>query len=552
MHRATFAFLLGILLGIPALGQNYTTVTATDRVQFVSINGKDSNDGLSTRTAKATLSAAYSVISAQGAGRIYMSGTGYRGSSAVTITTPLDLYLPCGTLSWSSQFLNVQSDDVHIHTCGNGSTGQINQYAASNSATQVIFTGTDSTTNLIQVRKAGARSTVSTARISGFSLEPLYINMQGYGNMALYLSSCWHCTIGAISVNNANCSDGAVDQEADPSSDGTLDAGSYYVKMDRPYVQVASGNSACHAFLFDATHGEIGYGNYDGLWASGYPDSTGSGSDQIFIASGSSLGDSFDQSLFVNPKTSDPVSGAMGIRLESTGNVLGGSGGRIFNVTFIDPQPERIRTSKSGTGIGCTASGADNGTGCGIIQIVDGSPNGWAANYGALGVGSSLLGDGLSRRLVSQPAFTTLPVGPATTSANQSGGSINFLSNYWNGSASAQDVWTCAPHLGSGTNPSSFLTCSHIAGTSGSAGFAVVGSGGLSLVRPGYGAVALVYPSGITDHPTLTLPDVSGTVAAVGGTPSASQLVCFISTSPLELGHCTTKPRGKPPTCNCQ
>jgi hypothetical protein len=60
--------------------------------------------------------------------------------------------------------------------------------------------------------------------------------------------------------------------------------------------------------------------------------------------------------------------------------------------------------------------------------------------------------------------FTT--ASPATSGMNQSGGHLMFGGNYWNGSASTPDMFSCNDVLGSGTNPTATWTCSH-SGTSG-------------------------------------------------------------------------------------
>lgn len=64
----------------------------------------------------------------------------------------------------------------------------------------------------------------------------------------------------------------------------------------------------------------------------------------------------------------------------------------------------------------------------------------------------------------------------ATSSANANSPSMVFQGNYWNGSASVADAWTCFDDLsgwtGSPTNPPSNLTCNHT-GSSGLASFKV-------------------------------------------------------------------------------
>ncbi len=60
---------------------------------------------------------------------------------------------------------------------------------------------------------------------------------------------------------------------------------------------------------------------------------------------------------------------------------------------------------------------------------------------------------------------------PATSSTNYSSPSFEIGGTYWNGSASANDVWTCIDSVESGTNPQTVLDCTQ-SGSSQSGGFA--------------------------------------------------------------------------------
>jgi len=76
---------------------------------------------------------------------------------------------------------------------------------------------------------------------------------------------------------------------------------------------------------------------------------------------------------------------------------------------------------------------------------------------------------GLSPGVVaSSPNFTwnqgslladLLATSPATSIANQSSPSLNFVSNYWTGTASAQSTFTCSAVPNAGTNPPVNLVC---------------------------------------------------------------------------------------------
>jgi hypothetical protein len=86
---------------------------------------------------------------------------------------------------------------------------------------------------------------------------------------------------------------------------------------------------------------------------------------------------------------------------------------------------------------------------------------------------------GLSPGVVaSSPNFTwnqgslladLLATSPATSIANQSSPSLNFVSNYWTGTASAQSTFTCSAVPNAGTNPPINLVCTQ-SGAAGAAG----------------------------------------------------------------------------------
>jgi hypothetical protein len=161
--------------------------------------------------------------------------------------------------------------------------------------------------------------------------------------------------------------------------------------MHNVMASIAAGNTRCHPFYFDASGGEIAYGEYTNLFAEGVQAVAGSGSDSVYVNTGTSApNQSFDQSVFINLKTQDPSVGASGVKLQARGNFAAGTKGRIYSLTFLDPQIERI-FSRAGTGIGigCVNDAGDrDGSGCGAINTVTLSPGGWSVNEDAMNLGS--------------------------------------------------------------------------------------------------------------------------------------------------------------------
>ena len=313
-------------------------------------------------------------------------------SATVTVIHPVTIYLPCTTVTFTAQILSVQSDDVHIHGCGSGSSGQVAQYQEPTSRSQFIASSLPSTASAIIAMKT-AQMSLQAQRLSGFTIDNVLINMNSLGNRGLYTSSCWSCRVDDVIVYNANCGsgpDGAVTQEAVAKGNFTPTE-SYFMQMNHVMANIAAGNTTCHPFYFDASGGEIAYGEYTNLFAEGMQTADGSGSDSIYVNTGmSAIEQSFDQSVFTNLKIQDPAANAYGVKLQARGNFAVRSSGRIYALTFIDPQIERI-FSRSGTGIGigCVNDDANpDGTGCGAINIVTLSPGGWAVNEDTANLGS--------------------------------------------------------------------------------------------------------------------------------------------------------------------
>jgi hypothetical protein len=96
---------------------------------------------------------------------------------------------------------------------------------------------------------------------------------------------------------------------------------------------------------------------------------------------------------------------------------------------------------------------------------------------------------------------------PATSLANVTFGSLVIAGNYWTGSVSAEDSWTTAQTLGTGSNPTSTFTISHT-GTSGTVTAKIAG---LTFPQPAAGVTT----------PTLTQTIASGS-QALGTTLIAS------------------------------
>ena len=331
-------------------------------------------------------------------------------SSTVTISAPLTLYTPCTTMTFAVQIFNVTSDDIHIRGCGSGTMGQINEGSSPTSGTQFIASAVPATA--IYVQKTGERSSLATARISGFQLTDLYLSMANTVNRAIHTVSCWDCRIENVIVDHLNCTDGGVYIQADLSGT-TVQAETYFMRMRSVQALLdnsttAQANTTCHPFYFDATQGEIAYGVFENLYAHGSAATSGGGSDGIFIDTGStSRHQSFDQNVFINPKTSDPTTNAGGIKFRAKGHFLSPAptDGRVFSVTLIDPQPERIFSAPgTGTGIGCvSASNVPDGTGCGFIHVIGSTPGGWANNEDYANLGTAYMSESTQRAVAQGP-----------------------------------------------------------------------------------------------------------------------------------------------------
>lgn len=341
----------------------------------------------------ATLSAAVGTVPVGGTVDARGCTTAFTWGTTLTLSQPITLYMPCANVTFTVQLLAITSDDVHIHFCGGGTSGQIANYTASTAGSTYTASGLSGTTDAIVAAKT-TRGSQNAARLSGLSIDNAVINMGSSGRRAIYMSSAWSSKLDHIVVYNQTCSDGGIYQEADEASDGTLFAASYFADWHDIVSQVASGNTTCHPFYFDSTNGEIAYGTYVGLFAEGFAAAAGSGSDSFYITTGSSnVNQSFDQDVFVNLKAQDPVASAYGVKLQCRGNFVSGTGGRCFDLTFTDPQPERIfSTGGSGVGIGCVNNGGSaDGTGCGSIIITTDSAGGWATNEDSTNLGAGFV-----------------------------------------------------------------------------------------------------------------------------------------------------------------
>jgi hypothetical protein len=173
--------------------------------------------------------------------------------------------------------------------------------------------------NAIVARKIGARATLGAARLSNFSIDGIYLNMNNLGNRGLYIESCWDCYVQNIIVDHLNCTDGGVYIQADQTGT-TVNAETYFLHMTGVQSLLDNGstaqaNTTCHPFYFDSSKGEIAYGVYNDLYAHGSAAASGGGSDSIYINTGTdNTHESFDQNVFINPKTSEPATGAYGIK----------------------------------------------------------------------------------------------------------------------------------------------------------------------------------------------------------------------------------------------
>jgi hypothetical protein len=322
-------------------------------------------------------------------------------STTITVTAPANLYLPCARITFNTQVLAVEADDVHIHTCGNGAAGAAspNGIAQTQSATQFVAASSlTSTVNAIMVQRPPSQRTNGVrARISGFTLEPLYINMNGVGNRAISTTSCVGCVIDHPVIDNANCSDGALYIEADLASPNHS-AISYLFRIDTPIINIANGNTRCHALFLNASNGEMSQFHVNNLQATGCGTCpAGAGSDQVYVLTGPKGMDTFDSAIFENSNVQNAAGASTyGWKFVATGNFLGQTGGRIGTVLLVAPHVERIGQKTGGVAIGCVnASGEPDGTGCGAITLISPSANNFTTgiDYAHLGAEAVTLSD---------------------------------------------------------------------------------------------------------------------------------------------------------------
>lgn len=553
------------------LAQNNTFSPSDTFTRNVTATGGPVQFITSSSCSEAGIASLISSVGSGGSAHTEGCTTAFKWSALLKITSPVSLWLPCTTMTVTNTTLGdlnatmlvVESNDVHIHTCGNGAAG--NPTGSHGTATQIIAGGSfPSSGNMIVVGQPLAnRTSLGAARTAGFTLDPIFINMNNSGNRAIYLSSCWHCKIDHPVIVNGNCGggpDGMVTQEGALSGD-TNGTESYFLDLEFPSVtNITTGNSNCHAYFFDARNGEVSQSVYDSLQANGVLGTpAGSGGDSLLVQTGSNLNDSFDKGLFLFPYLDNPSSGVYGIRIEAVGNHQAGTGGRFDQNTFIMPHLERLSPqSASGTAVGCTQSGTANGTGCGNTTIITPVIGNWTAgiDYGNLGENFALINEGNNPNGQSQfrsPGVQILPqrgdffafrVDPPKVTATGTnehfhgfvadyrstrfGGSSNptnihgfsFFSAGATGSSTNAYGFRCVggdPTFGTGTN-----YCVEAETGTFHGGKLILGSGGTITNSGAGGTMAAVIASGTATMTTSSIAAISGTTITCGATVTVS------------------------------
>lgn len=123
--------------------------------------------------------------------------------------------------------------------------------------------------------------------------------------------------------------------------------------------------------------------------------------------------------------------------------------------------------------------------------------------------------------------FNTRNGAAATSTQNNSSPQNQFTATYWNGTASANDIWTTQANVGSGANPTSTLSFTH-SGTTGAAAVAVPHLAGNT------GAPSIAAGAGAGTTPTVSMQsgstDLSGWVNVTTGTsPTSGAVVATIT-----------------------
>ena len=156
-------------------------------------------------------------------------------------------------------------------------------------------------------------------------------------------------------------------------------------------------------------------------------------------------------------------------------------------------------------------------------------------------IGGSTPAQIIGTTVIANTAFQSPPTGTATSGANFGSREQDFDGSYWTGSAPGSDQWVKLSSLGTGANPTSTLSITHL----GSTGFAAVSVPqfidlGLS------GGTGVVCPNGTSNALTSTgcavtatqLPAALSSSSSVNGTsiPASSTLALHIANGTSALG----------------
>ena len=297
-----------------------------------------------------------------------------------TITTAST---PC----WNLQGTNAISGK--LIGAGSGHTNS-DQDPANNAAlgvTNLICSGCGTTTDMIYAANPGPRTTLLGMMMNTPQVSGLWVNMGNSGREAFYLVSPNHGLFFDLSGFNGVCTSApcGVFHFAAGLSGDTCCSQAYRNEVYNVHMQASASNSTGASCFFDGRYGEIAYGlGMTSFRCSGNITNGGGLYGLLLQAGTGSPVDSLDSLEFADGYAGNPVAGATsyGIRMEAPGNWDAVTTGRIFGVTFHNILIERIFSSATGVGIGCTSSGTSNGTGCGEIHLLNMGYN--FANWGTV------------------------------------------------------------------------------------------------------------------------------------------------------------------------
>lgn len=233
---------------------------------------------------------------------------------------------------------------------------------------------------------------------------------------------------------------------------------------------------------------------------------------------------SFPASLTVG---STPITGGTSGRIEYNNAGVLGERAPTGTGTAIVSSTTAAKTTNDVVVWSSVGDAIDSSVAIGNIPLLNATTNTFSGsmNINGAAVVGSLVDTGTS---VFAGQMTIENVTAATSTANQSSPATLLSGKYWDGSSGSNtDAWTVQPVLGTGVNPSSTLTFSHL-GTPGLVSVQVpaLTAASIGAVTPGTGAFTVFSATAIADFFSTTV-----LLTSTAATSSAN-----INSPPLKFG----------------